>query len=221
VESIDHILAGAILLVSAAQAFADPEALKRAPRLAFFKAGAITGAGICAAVLLSWHGADRPLGEFGLSGWVGKRPALAAALAGAWPLVLVGSAWLIAGRFRETALGFYRKYEHLMPDSRRELAPAYGAGSLGAIGEEIAFRGFLIWYLASLTGLAAALLISSILFGIAHGYLGRVGMVFATIAGLVLGGAYLASESLLLAMWMHATYNVASFTLGYRLLRGS
>jgi hypothetical protein len=37
--------------------------------------------------------------------------------------------------------------------------------------------------------------------------------------GLVLGAAYLASGSLLLVIWMHASYNVASFTLGYRLLR--
>ncbi len=220
-EPIDHILAGAILFVCAAQAFADPEFLKRSPRLAFFKAGAITGLGIGAAVLLAWHAAGRPAGEFGLTGWAGERPVLAAALAAAWPLLLLAAAWLSAGPFRQTALGYYRRYAHLMPDSRRELAPAYASGSLAAIGEEIAFRGFLLWYLAGLVGLGPALLISSLLFGVAHGYLGRVGMVFATIAGLVLGGAYLLSTSLLLAMWMHASYNVASFTLGYRLLRES
>jgi membrane protease YdiL (CAAX protease family) len=219
VEPIDHILAGAILFVCAAQAFAGPEILRRAPRLAFFKAGAITGLGICALVLLAWHGAGRPLGEFGLAGWAGERPGLAAAVAAAWPLLLLGAAWLSAGPFRGTALGYYRRYEHLMPHDRRELAPAYSAGSLAALGEEIAFRGFLIWYLQSLAGLGAALLVSSILFGIAHGYLGRVGIVFATIAGLVLGSAYVASGSLLLVIWMHASYNVASFTLGYRLLR--
>ena len=220
-EPIDHILAGAILLVSIVQAFADPELLKGAPRRAFFKAGAITGLGMCAAVLLAWHAAGRPLAGLGLFGWAGERTAQAAAAAAAWPLLLLAAAWLSAGPFRDTALRYYRSYEHLMPGSRRELAPAYAAGSLAAMGEEIAFRGFLIWYLDALIGLSAALFISTVLFGIAHGYLGRTGIVFATVAGLVLGGAYLLSTSLLLVIWMHASYNVASFTLGYRLLRAA
>ena len=63
-----------------------------------------------------------------------------------------------------------------------------------------------------------AVLATSLVFGLAHGYQAKFGMLFATVAGLILAGAYLATESLLLAVWMHATYNLASFTLGYRLL---
>lgn len=209
-----------MLLVAAVQSFADPAMLKGAPRTAFFKAGAITGVGIAAAVLLAWSVSGRPLGEFGLFGWAGE-PTLAASIAAGWPIALLVALWLCSGPFRATALAYYRSYEHLMPHGRRELAPAYAAGTLAAVGEEIAFRGFLIWYFEALAGLGAALLISSVVFGIAHGYLGRLGMAFAAIAGLVLGTAYLLSQSLLLAMWMHASYNVASFTLGYRLLRAN
>jgi membrane protease YdiL (CAAX protease family) len=105
-----------------------------------------------------------------------------------------------------------------MPNSRREMPYAYAAGILGGTGEEIAYRGFLIWYGQAFVGLPLAVLAASLLFGLAHGYQSRFGMLFATIAGLLLAGAYLASGSLLLAVWMHASYNVASFTLGHHLL---
>jgi membrane protease YdiL (CAAX protease family) len=42
-----------------------------------------------------------------------------------------------------------------MPSSRGELSPAYAAGILAGAGEEIAFRGFLLWYLAALAGVPA------------------------------------------------------------------
>jgi membrane protease YdiL (CAAX protease family) len=107
-----------------------------------------------------------------------------------------------------------------MPRSRAEIPYAYSAGILGGSGEEIAYRGFLIWYVQAFVGLPFAIIATSLIFGLAHGYQSKFGMLFATIAGLVLAGAFLASGSLLLAVWMHATYNVASFTLGYRLLPG-
>lgn len=218
-ERIDHVFAGAIIAVSVVQAFADPATLKQGPRLTFFKAGAATGLGIGAAVLLVWYASERPLSEFGLFSWFGPSAVITAALAAAWPVILLLAMLLCLGPFRAKAADYYRSYEHLMPQSRRELAPAYLAGSLAAFGEEIAFRGFLIWYLHAAAGSAGAVLVSSIIFGIAHGYQGKLGILFATIAGLVLGGTYVLSGSLLLVMWMHASYNVASFTLGFLLLR--
>jgi membrane protease YdiL (CAAX protease family) len=105
-----------------------------------------------------------------------------------------------------------------MPRSRDEIPLAHAAGVLGGTGEEIAYRGFLIWYAQAFLGLPLAVLATSLLFGLAHGYQSKFGMLFATIAGLILAGVYLLSGSLLLAVWLHASYNVASFTLGYRLL---
>ena len=217
-HEVDHLLAGAIVLVSVMQAFADPEALKALPRRVFFKAGAITGVVAGALVILVWSYAGRPVTDFGLFDWMGQTPALTAAAAIAWPLLLLVSVQLLRGRWRDEAARYYRGYSHLMPSSRGELAPAFAAGALAGAGEEIAYRGFLLWYVAALAGVPAAVLITSAVFGLAHGYQGKRGMLFATIAGLILAGAYLLTGSLLLLVWMHATYNVASFTLGYSLL---
>ncbi len=219
-QEIDHIVAGAILLVSVVQAFADPEKLKHMPRTAFFKAGAATGLGMGLLVLLMWHLAGRPIEEFGLLGWFGREPLAAALAAVLWPLLLASAAWLLLTRYRSAVANFYSGYSHLMPHSRRELPLAYGTAGVAGFGEEIAYRGFLIWYLSALAGPAAALVASSLIFGLAHGYQGRMGIVFATIAGLVLASVYLLSGSLLLVLWMHASYNIASFSVGFWLLKG-
>jgi hypothetical protein len=42
-HQFDHVVAGALVLISIVQAFADPAAVKRLPPLAFFKAAAATG----------------------------------------------------------------------------------------------------------------------------------------------------------------------------------
>ena len=206
------------MLVSIVQAFADPAAVKQLPRLAFFKAAAATGLIMGGLVLLFWHWAGRPISDFGLSGWIGPHPHASAIAALLWPVLLLAVARLLWREYRAPVTRFYATYSHLMPRSPGEHPYAYGAGIFGASGEEIAFRGFLIWYVQAFAGLPLAVLATSVLFGLAHGYQSKSGMVFATFAGLVLAGVYLASGSLLLAIWMHATYNVASFTLGHRLL---
>ena len=218
--AIDHIAAGALVQVSLVQAFTDPEKVKQLTRLAFFKAGAATGLIMGGLALWFWHVEDRPLGDFGLFGWVGENSVATLAAALLWPMLLLAVARLLASRYREPTTRFYASYAHLMPRSRDEIPYAYAAGILGATGEEIAYRGFLIWYAAAFIGLPLAVVATSLVFGIAHGYQSRLGMLFAAIAGLVLAGAYILSGSLLLAVWMHASYNVASFTLGYRLLGG-
>lgn len=217
-HEIEHVAAGGLVLISVVQAFTDPAVLKDAPRLAFFKAGAATGLIMGGLILWFWHVAGRDIGEFGLSGWVGPRASLSIAAGLIWPILLLAIARLLSGRYRDPTRRFYRTYAHLMPRSRDEIPFAYAAGILGGAGEEIAYRGFLIWYAQAFVGLPLAVLVTSLLFGLAHGYQSKFGMLFATVAGLVLAGAYLLSESLLLAVWLHASYNIASFTLGYRLL---
>jgi membrane protease YdiL (CAAX protease family) len=101
-----------------------------------------------------------------------------------------------------------------MPRTGGELAAALGVSATAGFGEELVYRGFLLWYGTMLVGLPASVIATSLLFGIAHGYQSRFGVIFSTIAGLTLAGAYLASGSLLLVMWMHATYDMWSFTVG-------
>jgi hypothetical protein len=127
--------------------------------------------------------------------------------------------WLALGNpLRPRLLKIYRDYETLFPRSRSELAGSWIASVAAGGGEEIVYRGFLLWYGAMLAGPLAGLVGSSILFGFAHGYQRRFGIFFATLAGALLGSVYLLSGSLALVMWMHATYNIATFTLGRHLL---
>jgi hypothetical protein len=125
------------------------------------------------------------------------------------------------GRHRARLEPVYRHYSYIMPRNGRELAQSWAVSVAAGAGEEIAFRGFLLWYGAGLIGPGPALLATSLLFGAAHSYQKRIGMVFATLAGLVLGIVYLASGSLVLVMWMHASWNMASFTAGRFLLGGT
>jgi membrane protease YdiL (CAAX protease family) len=121
------------------------------------------------------------------------------------------------GVLRGPLIRLYRRYDYIMPRGRRELGASWAVSIAAGVGEEIAFRGFLLFYCIALVGLPAGLLVTSLLFGAAHSYQRVFGMVFATLAGLLLGAAFLASGSLLLVMWMHATWNMASFAVGYAL----
>jgi membrane protease YdiL (CAAX protease family) len=165
--------------------------------------------------LVVWHLADRKLDDFGFTSWAGDQPWLTVAAASAWAIVLAFIFVRIRAGFGRARLErIYSKYKALMPTTRQELWASWGAAISAGTSEEIAFRGFLFWYVASLVDPISALVVTSFLFGIAHGYQRAFGVIFASAAGLILGAIYLLSESLILVMWMHATYNVASFTVG-------
>ena len=216
----DHLLAAALAALSLALVFLRPAVPEGHRRYDLYLSGALSGFAFASVVLLVWHAGGRPLARFGLGGWTLGGAELAAALA--WTLLLGGATWAMArGLLRAPLERLYRRYGWLMPRSRRELAASWATSAAAGAGEEIAYRGFLLWYGAALLGPAAGLIGSSLLFGAAHGYQRRFGMAFATLAGLVLGGVYLATHSLPLVIWMHASYNIASFTLGRQLTQGA
>ena len=75
------------------------------------------------------------------------------------------------------------------------------------ICEEILFRGFLLRYLhvsAFRLNLTAALLISALIFGAQHLYLGLSGVLSSFVGGLIFGVLFLLTGSLLLPMIFHA-----------------
>jgi hypothetical protein len=68
--------------------------------------------------------------------------------------------------------------------------------TFAAVGEEIAYRGYLILRGADLgnrspTAYWSGMVFASVLFGVGHFYKGPAGIVDSTFAGLVLGSAYL------------------------------
>lgn len=84
---------------------------------------------------------------------------------------------------------------------------------LAGVGEELLFRGAIQGWLMAKTDPVAGVLAASVLFGLVH-YVSFTYFLVATGLGLILGAAYLFSESLALVMIWHALYDmIALFCL--------
>lgn len=107
----------------------------------------------------------------------------------------------------------------LLPRTREERG-VFALLSLAAgLGEELAYRGYAIPLLAGFMGVPAAAALTSVVFGILHGYQGLLGTVRTTVLGALLAWGFLASGSLLPAIAAHTAIDlVAGLLLGERLL---
>jgi membrane protease YdiL (CAAX protease family) len=114
-----------------------------------------------------------------------------------------------APEFRERMHG--RAGALLLPESAGEVR-WFVLVSLGSgVAEELAYRGFLFYYLGRYlpgAGPLELLVLTSILFGVAHVYQGWRGMAATTVAGFIMGGLYIVSGSLLLPVLTHAFGNM-------------
>ncbi|MGH7544922.1 MAG: CPBP family intramembrane glutamic endopeptidase [Gemmatimonadota bacterium] len=108
---------------------------------------------------------------------------------------------------------------HLMPRDRADRAAFVGVAFTAGITEELLYRGFALWALATACGdrpwLAAALL--GLPFGILHAYQGVLGMVRAGLLGVLLAVPVLAGGGLVAAVLAHAGVDLA-LGLGWRRL---
>ena len=104
-------------------------------------------------------------------------------------------------------------YRIVGPGDASNLYPALIAnGLLPAVAEEIIYRGILFRWIEEFAGSWAALILSSVLFGLSHmenpnaDMMSTVGLMFE--AGLLLGGAYMLTRRLWLPMGIHAAWNL-------------
>ena len=112
--------------------------------------------------------------------------------------------------------------ERILPQTAVELPPYLALAITAGLCEEFLYRGFAMAALAH-AGLTAwlVILISSILFGLAHSYQGRGGIVMTFIVGLVLGASRLAYNSLVPAVFWHSAIDTVAGVAGRRYLRRS
>lgn len=121
---------------------------------------------------------------------------------------LIGAALIVSCILILAVLGMYR-VEGLNPISF--MLPAVAMAISAGIFEELVFRGVLLKSVEDFAGSWIALLVSSLVFGLTHllnpnGTL--VGAVYISIeAGLLLGGAFLLTRRLWLAMGVHMLWN--------------
>jgi membrane protease YdiL (CAAX protease family) len=112
--------------------------------------------------------------------------------------------------------------ERILPQSTVELLPYLALAITAGLCEEFLYRGFAMAVLGYV-GLQAwsVVLLSSILFGLAHSYQGRGGIVMTLLIGLILGASRIAYDSLVPAVFWHSAMDVVAGTAGPRYLTRS
>ncbi len=96
-----------------------------------------------------------------------------------------------------------------LPRTDEETANFSWLAVSAGVCEEIAYRGFLIWYLAAAFGMPLGAGLSTVIFGVAHAYQGPSGILKTGIVGLIFAGLYLLSGSLWLSILLHATIDLS------------
>lgn len=111
-----------------------------------------------------------------------------------------------------------QRAEPLLPHTSAERRLFRVLSVTAGVCEETLFRGFLFWYLAVWTGPTAAVILSSIVFGAGHVYLGANNFPKTALAGVFFACVAIASGSLWPAIVMHAAVDWNSGELAYRIL---
>ena len=107
----------------------------------------------------------------------------------------------------------------ILPRSARERVPFFALAVTAGICEEFLYRGFAMAALArSGLPLWTTVVVSSLLFGIAHLYQGRSGLLGTTLLGLIFGVARVGFGSLIPVMVWHAAVDVVAGIVGPRYL---
>jgi len=109
--------------------------------------------------------------------------------------------------------------ERILPQSTVELIPYLALAITAGLCEEFLYRGFAMAVLLHV-GLPAwaVVLLSSVLFGLAHSYQGRGGIVMTLLIGLILGTSRFAYGSLVPAIFWHKRRGCGRGTAGPRYL---
>lgn len=106
----------------------------------------------------------------------------------------------------------------LSPHTRDELKVFSLLAVSAGFCEEVVYRGFMLWFAAMWIGLFPALIVTSVLFGCAHVYLGGKHVVRTAIVGLCFGGIALASASLWPVIVIHALVDLIGGDISFRAL---
>jgi CAAX protease family protein len=124
------------------------------------------------------------------------------------------------GRMTGPVPDFMRKLaERVLPSTSVEFAPYFALALTAGVCEEFLYRGFVMAAL-SRAGLFswAVVVISSVLFGLAHTYQGKGGVLGTTLLGLVFGATRLALQSLAPVMVWHGAVDIVAGLAGPRFL---
>lgn len=108
---------------------------------------------------------------------------------------------------------------HFLPHTRRDLRTFYGVSLTAGIVEETIYRGFVLWYLTQLMPIWAAVVVSAIFFGLAHGYQGANGVVRVGLVGLAFGAFFVLTGSIWLPIIGHVLLDALQGATTFEILR--
>ena len=108
----------------------------------------------------------------------------------------------------------------LMPASRAEFALFAVLACTAGICEEFLFRGYLLWYGSQFMPVLWAGALQAVLFGVAHFYQGRRGIVLTGFAGVFLTAVTFVSGSIWPAVLIHALMDLNAGDLALRAFTG-
>lgn len=210
------LLAGLPALAARDASRAPPEEELAAHRRAIYVSIALSLGLVAAATwgVAAWQGL--PAGELG---WRVEE----ATAAGLWAVVTAVAglvlAWGMTALGRRLGLREGRLPRLLMPRTGPEKAAFLLMVGVAAVCEEYIFRGFLLSLLTTWTGSGpAAVALTSVSFGLAHGYQRVPGVVRATLLGGVLAAPVVWTGSLFPAIVAHFWINAAIGLGGWRWL---
>lgn len=107
----------------------------------------------------------------------------------------------------------------LLPDTRTELTLAMVYGVIVGCGGELLFRAFLLWLFVPLVGLATAVIVAALAYGIGHGYRNRREALMSLVSAFAFTLAYAFTFSIWWLMAIHTAAALQGAWAGYRLAR--
>jgi uncharacterized protein len=108
--------------------------------------------------------------------------------------------------------------EPLLPHTCAERWRFHAVSFTAGVCEETLFRGFLLWYFAVWVGVWPAAVLSSIVFGLGHTYLGVRQIPNTALIGMAMATLAILSGSLWPAMLLHAAIDWNSGEIGFKVL---
>jgi membrane protease YdiL (CAAX protease family) len=140
--------------------------------------------------------------------WQKVPPSFVWGLLLAWIVVNLVRAFQRRGtKLRETTVAALKRLDFFLPATREERSWFAVVSVTAGICEEVLYRGFLIRYFSDGSwhlSVTLALLISSVFFGLAHGYQGLSGIITTGCFGAFMAIVFFITGSLGLPMILHA-----------------
>ena len=164
---------------------------------------------------------SRPLAALGFDLPQGWR-SIGGAIATLTGLALLVAQWRAISRVDATGLEGLREQlagaSALVPRTDAEHRIFRAVALTAGIVEEIVYRGYLIWYMTAFVGAWPAALAAAVAFGLGHFYQGPSGVVKTGVAGLVAGGLFVATGSILWPIVLHVAVDLHGGAVGRRAL---